>query len=183
MWSVVNDGIAWSVGLSVMIVNPAKTAELIEMLCGMWTRVGPSNHVAQPGEVKWSVCSGNATLCHITVATGHIADVASWSVRNAFLSPVYTIQPVVKPVWEPVVSCIHTSNQLSNPFDIFDHQLTSGSILYTAGCQTGCTTQFDNRLNEQQLFVHHGWRNSGCSFNRLSTGLYNRLYRVNGVLD
>jgi len=27
--------------------------------------------------------------------------------------------------------------------------------VYTAGCQTGCTTRFDNRLNEQ-LFVQHG---------------------------
>jgi len=33
--------------------------------------------------------------------------------------------------------------------------LTTGCILYTAGCQTGCTTRFDNRLNEQPLFVQH----------------------------
>jgi len=36
-------------------------------------------------------------------------------------SPVYTIQPVVKtvvkPDWQPVVSCIQTFNRLSNPFD------------------------------------------------------------------
>jgi len=45
--------------------------------------------------------------------------------------------------------------------------LTTGCIVYTAGCQTGCTTRlnehllvqhgcqtgFDNRLNEQWLFV------------------------------
>ena len=44
---------------------------------------------------------------------------------------VYTnIQPVVKP------------------------GLTTSCILYTAGCQTGCTTRFHNRLNEQY-----------CSFN------------------
>jgi len=49
------------------------------------------------------------------------------------LSPVYTIQPVVKPVVKP-----------------------TGCIVYTAGCQTGCTTRFDNRLNEQWLFVEHG---------------------------
>jgi len=30
---------------------------------------------------------------------------------------VYTIQPVVKPVWQPVVSCIQTFYRLSNPFD------------------------------------------------------------------
>jgi len=33
--------------------------------------------------------------------------------------------------------------------------LTTGCIVYTAGCETGCTTRFDNRLNEQ-LFVQHG---------------------------
>jgi len=31
--------------------------------------------------------------------------------------------------------------------------LTNGCIVYTACCQTGCTTQLDNRLNEQWLFV------------------------------
>ena len=31
--------------LSVMIVSPAKTAEPIEMPFGVWTRVGPRNHV------------------------------------------------------------------------------------------------------------------------------------------
>jgi len=31
--------------------------------------------------------------------------------------------------------------------------LSTGYIVYTAGYQTGLTTQFDNRLNEQWLFV------------------------------
>jgi len=43
--------------------------------------------------------------------------------------------------------------------------LTTGCIVYTAGCQTGCTTRFDKRLNEQWLFVQHG-----CQ-----TGLYSRF--------
>jgi len=34
--------------------------------------------------------------------------------------------------------------------------LTTGYIVYTAGCQCGCTTRFNNRLNEQWLFVQHG---------------------------
>ena len=34
-----------SVGLSVTIVSPAKTAEPINMPFGSWTRVGPTNHV------------------------------------------------------------------------------------------------------------------------------------------
>jgi len=58
---------------------------------------------------------------------------------------VYTIQPVVKPVWQLVVSCIQTFNQLS-----MTTRLTNGYIVYIAGCQTGCTT---------------GWTNSGCLFN------------------
>jgi len=42
--------------------------------------------------------------------------------------------------------------------------LTNGCIVYTVGCQTDCTTRFDNQLNEQWLFVQHSWTNSGCSF-------------------
>ena len=34
-----------SVGLSVTAVSPTKTAEPIEMPFGLWTRVGPRNHV------------------------------------------------------------------------------------------------------------------------------------------
>ena len=40
--------------------------------------------------------------------------------------------------------------------------------MYTAGCQTGCTTRFDNQLNEQWLFVQHGCE-TGCQA-RLTTG-------------
>ena len=79
--------------------------------------------------------------------------------------------------------------------------LTTDCIVYTAGCQTGCTIRFDNRFNEQWLFVQHGCQTGcetglatglttvGCLFtrySRLSNRLYNRfdnrLYRVNGVL-
>jgi len=38
-----------SVGRSVTIVNPARTAEPIEMLFGMWTRLSPRNHVLDAG--------------------------------------------------------------------------------------------------------------------------------------
>jgi len=41
--------------------------------------------------------------------------------KNAFLNPVYRIQPVVKPVEQPVeqqaASCKQTFNQLFNRFD------------------------------------------------------------------
>ena len=40
---------AWSVGLSVTVVSHAKTAESIEMPFGLWTRVGPRNHVLDGG--------------------------------------------------------------------------------------------------------------------------------------
>ena len=100
------------------------------------------------------------------------------------VKPVYTIQPVVKPVWQPV-KCLYTrynrlSNRLSNRsynwlYRVYKHLtscqtrlttgLTTGCIVYTASCHTSCTTRFDNQLNEQWLFVQHGWMNSGCSFN------------------
>jgi len=35
----------WSVGLSVTVVSPAKTAEPIDMPFGVWSLVGSRNHV------------------------------------------------------------------------------------------------------------------------------------------
>jgi len=92
-----------------------------------------------------------------------------WGEQIAFPSPyltspfipVYTIQPIVKPVWQLVVSCIQTFNWLSNPFDNrFDNRLYR---VYSR-LSNHCTTRFDNRLNEQWLFVRHSGMNS-CSFN------------------
>jgi len=45
MRSIVTDRIAWSVGRSVTLVSPAKTAEPIEMPFGLWAGMGPRNHV------------------------------------------------------------------------------------------------------------------------------------------
>jgi len=45
MRPIVTDQVAWSVGQSVTLVSPAKTAEPIEMPFGLRTRVGPRNHV------------------------------------------------------------------------------------------------------------------------------------------
>ena len=58
-------------------------------------------------------------------------------------------------------------NLLSNRFDnrlyrVYKHstgcqtRLTTGCIVYRVGYQTGCTIQFDNRSNEQWLFVPPG---------------------------
>jgi len=84
------------------------------------------------------------------------------------INPVYTIQPVVIPVVKPVVSWYKHSTGCQTRLTT---SLTNGCILYTARCQTGCTTQFDNRLNEQWLFVQHG-----CQ--RFDNRFDNRLYRV-----
>jgi len=45
----VTDRGAWFVGLSVTLVSPAKTAEVIEMLFGLWTRMDPGKHVLDGG--------------------------------------------------------------------------------------------------------------------------------------
>jgi len=44
-----NSVVCLSVGLSVMVVSPAKMAEPIEMPCGLGTRLGPRNHVLDGG--------------------------------------------------------------------------------------------------------------------------------------
>jgi len=76
MWPIVTD-VAWSVGLSVTVMSLAKTAELIEMPFGVWTRVGPRKH-ALGGGVLWrnlantmepSICGGDAAFCQITLTT------------------------------------------------------------------------------------------------------------------
>jgi len=45
MRPIVTDRVAWSVGLSVTLLSPAKTVEPIEMPFGLRTRVGPENHL------------------------------------------------------------------------------------------------------------------------------------------
>jgi len=58
-------------------VSPVKTAELIEMPFGIWTRVGPRKH-ALGGGAHWrhvlntispSMCGGDAAFCQITLTT------------------------------------------------------------------------------------------------------------------
>ena len=39
MWPIVTDGVAWSMGLSVTVVSPAKMAEPIKVPCGVCTPV------------------------------------------------------------------------------------------------------------------------------------------------
>ena len=49
MRPIVTDRVAWSVGRSVTLVSPAKTAARIEMPFGLRTRVGPQNNVLHGG--------------------------------------------------------------------------------------------------------------------------------------
>jgi len=49
MGPIVNEPVAWSVGLSVTPVSLAKTAEAIKMSFGLRTRVDPGNHVLEAG--------------------------------------------------------------------------------------------------------------------------------------
>jgi len=49
MLFIVIDRVAWSVGLSVTLVSPAKMAEAIQMPFGLMTRVGPRNHILDGG--------------------------------------------------------------------------------------------------------------------------------------
>jgi len=57
MRPIVTDGVAWSVGLSVTLVSPAKTAAPIEIPFGLWARMGRRNHVLDGGAE--GRCHGN----------------------------------------------------------------------------------------------------------------------------
>jgi len=73
------------------------------------------------------------------------------------------MQPVV---WQPG-KCLYTRYNRLSMYHVYKHstgsqtRLTTSCIVYTAGCQTGCTTRFDNQLNEEWLFVQHGCQ-TGC---------------------
>jgi len=59
-----------SVGLSVTLVSPAKTAEPIELPIGMRTLVGPGNHVLDVGPVlpnEGALCGGRASHCKVYI--------------------------------------------------------------------------------------------------------------------
>jgi len=45
MGSLVTDRVAWSVGLSLTLMSPAKAAEPIEIPFKFWARMGPRNYV------------------------------------------------------------------------------------------------------------------------------------------
>jgi len=56
--------------LSVTVANPAKTAELIEMLFALWARIGPRNHLLDGGpDTPWeaAILRGGGRAAHCKV--------------------------------------------------------------------------------------------------------------------
>ena len=91
MRSIATDRVAWSVGrlvglsvgLSVTLVSPVKTAEQIEIPFGLKTRVGPRNHV-------WSVLS--VSLCATLVYYGQTVGWIKMPLGNEVgLGPGHTV--------------------------------------------------------------------------------------------
>jgi len=82
---------------------------------------------------------------------------ATWRIHFNRLSAA-ALQSYVKSLWPFVKPRLHNTTCCQTG-------LTNGCIVYTAGCQTGCTTRFYNRVERTVLFVQHG-----CQ-----TGLYNRF--------
>ena len=80
MRPIVTDRIAWSVsrsvGLTVTLVSPAKTAALIEMPFGLWVRMGRRNHLLDGGpHYAKGRCHGN----HLCLSGVYIG--ATWRTR------------------------------------------------------------------------------------------------------
>jgi len=69
-------------------------------------------------------------------------------VWNDLLCPIYTIQPVVK----PVVSCIQTFNRLSNPFDKWLYHVYS-RLSNTTGW-TNSSIRLSNRFDKRLYHVN-----------------------------
>jgi len=76
MRPIVTDRVAWSVGrsvgLSVTLLSPAKTAAPIEMPFGLRTRVGPGNHVLRRGpDPPWEGAILRGEKCAHCKVSGH----------------------------------------------------------------------------------------------------------------
>ena len=68
MRPTVTNRVVWSVGLSIMLVSPAETAEPIEMLFGLRTRVGLGNHVLDGGPhppLEGAIVRAGASHCKV----------------------------------------------------------------------------------------------------------------------
>jgi len=74
------------------------------------------------------------------------------AIKLKYTTRVYTAE-ILKPRLHDT-TCCQTGCQTS-----CQTGLTTGCIVYTAGCQTGCTARFDNRVER-----------TDCSFTGLTTG-------------
>ena len=82
-----------SVCLSLTIVSPAKTAEPIKMPFGLWTRMGPRNHVLDRGlDPPWERA----------IFRGKRRPIVKWEYRPCAAA----MRPFVKLVWSLVVFTI-----------------------------------------------------------------------------
>jgi len=74
-----------SVCLSVTLMSPAKTAELIEMMFGLWAQMGPRNHVLDGVQIfrgKGQFWGKGRPLQSIGTLCGHLCE-NSWTNRFA----------------------------------------------------------------------------------------------------
>jgi len=88
MRPTVIDRVAWSVGRSVTLVSPAKTAEPIEMTFGLWSWMGPRNHVLD---------GSPEALMDVAMATNfgtEIATVNVWTIATRLLVTELRSQPI-----------------------------------------------------------------------------------------
>jgi len=91
MLPFVTDQVVWFVGLSIALVSTPKMAEPIKMPFGLWTLVGPRNHILNGVQIprgKWqflgegvaqckvsgilSMCGGDAAFCQITLTSCYV---------------------------------------------------------------------------------------------------------------
>jgi len=91
-----------------------------------------------------------------------------WPKRQCIIYTSSVVPVAIKPHLHDT-TCCHTGLTTgcivyTNIQPVVKTGLTNGCIVYTAGCQYGCTTRFDKRLNEQWLFIQHGchWRVYHC---------------------
>ena len=83
----------WSVGLSVTIVSPAKTAEPIEMPFGLWIPVGLRNHVldgCSDPNAKGQFWRETLDIEKFRDGTSTVASVVSLSVYHTERPPLFT---------------------------------------------------------------------------------------------
>jgi len=84
MRPIVTDGssvVCLSVGLSVTVMSPTKTAEPIEMPFRMWTRMGERivlneidywRHLSNKIAIEPCMCGPDAALCQITLTAFYV---------------------------------------------------------------------------------------------------------------